>query len=171
MRAWLLSEIFYQSLWSLLQISEFYLYEKYQRNASKFAIFYVYLLFPFFISCYFIFFPYDSIDHGIIITQRKKQSGHDYNEDEIKTDITTLTFCKHKTSFRQNFSSITNPEIERSVVQVHITYTVINILLVQQLERKVWAIRCLIVYFHRILPQLFCWVWMELEKLRSCTNF
>ena len=24
----------------------------------------------------------------------------DYNEDEIKTDITTLTFCKHKTSFR-----------------------------------------------------------------------
>ena len=35
--------------------------EKFQRNASKFAIFYVYenpkLPFPFFISCYTLFFP------------------------------------------------------------------------------------------------------------------
>ena len=35
--------------------------EKFQRNASKFAIFYIYenpkLLFPFIISCYFIFLP------------------------------------------------------------------------------------------------------------------
>ena len=35
--------------------------EKFQQNASKFAIFYIYenpkLLFPFFILCYFIIFP------------------------------------------------------------------------------------------------------------------
>ena len=46
---------------SLLPISEFVLDEKFQRNDSKFAIFYIYenpkLLFPFFISCYFIFLP------------------------------------------------------------------------------------------------------------------
>ena len=46
---------------ALLPISGFVLDEKFQRNASKFAIFYIYenpkLLFPFFISCYFIFFP------------------------------------------------------------------------------------------------------------------
>ena len=47
---------------SLLPISEFVLDEKFQRKASKFAIFYILyenpkLLFPFFISCYFMFFP------------------------------------------------------------------------------------------------------------------
>ena len=46
-------------LYSHLQFSGFVLNEKFQRNASKFAIFYIYenpkLLFPFFISCYFIF--------------------------------------------------------------------------------------------------------------------
>ena len=46
---------------SLLPTSGFVLNEKFQRNASKFAIFYIYenpkLLFPFFISCYFIFLP------------------------------------------------------------------------------------------------------------------
>ena len=44
---------------ALLPISEFVLDEMFQRNASKFAIFYIYenpkLLFPFFISCYFIY--------------------------------------------------------------------------------------------------------------------
>ena len=45
----------------LLPISEFVLNEQFQWNASKFAIFYIHenpkLLFPFFISPYFIFFP------------------------------------------------------------------------------------------------------------------
>ena len=44
----------------LLHISGFVLDEKLQQNAAKFAIFYIYekqkLLFPFFISGYFIFF-------------------------------------------------------------------------------------------------------------------
>ena len=46
---------------TLLPISELVLVEKFQRNASKFAIFYTYenpmLLFLFFISCYFTIFP------------------------------------------------------------------------------------------------------------------
>ena len=46
---------------TLLPILRFVLDEKFQQNASKFAIFYIYenpkLLFPFFISCYFIFLP------------------------------------------------------------------------------------------------------------------
>ena len=45
----------------LFRQKRFMLDEKFQRNASKFAIIYMYknpkLLFPFFISCYFIFFP------------------------------------------------------------------------------------------------------------------
>ena len=59
---------------TILPISEFVLDEKFQRNTSKFAIFYIYenpkLLFPFFISCYFIFplinaLVYVNIDQGI----------------------------------------------------------------------------------------------------------
>ena len=46
-------------VYTLLPISEFVLDEKFQRNASKFAIFYIYknpkLLFPIFILCYFTF--------------------------------------------------------------------------------------------------------------------
>ena len=48
-------------LLTLLPILRFVLDEKFQQNASKFAILYIYenpkLLFPFFISCYFIFVP------------------------------------------------------------------------------------------------------------------
>ena len=45
---------------SLLPISEFVLDEKFHRNTSKFAIFYIGIrkpkvAFPFFISCYFVF--------------------------------------------------------------------------------------------------------------------
>ena len=51
---------------TLLPNSEFVLNEKFQRIASKFAIFYIYenpkLLFPFFILCYFIFSPNECPD-------------------------------------------------------------------------------------------------------------
>ena len=59
---------------SLLPILRFVLDKKFQRNASKFAIFYVYenpkLLFPFSFHEYFIFLPYEclvyvDIDLGI----------------------------------------------------------------------------------------------------------
>ena len=57
----------YLLLNSLLPISVFVLDEKFHRNASKFAIFHIYenpkMLFPFFISCYFIFFPNEC--HGL----------------------------------------------------------------------------------------------------------
>ena len=49
----------YESSTSLFQISGFVLDEKFQPNASRFTIFYIYenpkLLFPFLILCYFIF--------------------------------------------------------------------------------------------------------------------
>ena len=45
----------------LNSILKFVLDEKFQQNASKVAIFYIYenpkMLFPFFILCYFIFLP------------------------------------------------------------------------------------------------------------------
>ena len=45
----------------LIPISGFVLDKMFQRNASNFAIFYIFenskLTFPFFISCYFIFLP------------------------------------------------------------------------------------------------------------------
>ena len=62
------------SRYSLLPILENVFDEKFQRKASKFAIFYTYenptLLFPFFISYYFIFslinkLVYVNIDQGI----------------------------------------------------------------------------------------------------------
>ena len=47
---------------TLLPISEFVLNEKFQRNASKFAIYYIYenpkFHFPFYILCNFKFFTY-----------------------------------------------------------------------------------------------------------------
>ena len=75
---------------TLLPISEFVLDEKFHRNASKFVIFYIYenlkLLFPFFISCKFIFPP---------------------NECPGLCRQNFEAFC-------QNFSSSTNLKIERS---------------------------------------------------------
>ena len=58
---------------SLLRNKKFMLDEMTRRNASKFAIFYIYenpkLLLPFFISCYFTFSPNEYpglfIDQGI----------------------------------------------------------------------------------------------------------
>ena len=72
---------------TLLKISGFVLDQKFQRNASKFAIFYIYkkktkLLFPFFISCYIIFLLmnalfYVDIDKGIHQVKTKNIKQHE----------------------------------------------------------------------------------------------
>ena len=83
---------------TLLPISEFVLDEKFQRNASKFAIFYIYenpkLLFPFFISCYFIFLPNECP------SLCRHSSGHSLCKNKCsmkwKTEKATLGFRKYK---------------------------------------------------------------------------
>ena len=66
------------SVLTLLPISEFVLDEKFQQNASTYAIFYVYespkLIFPFFILCNFIFLPNecpDNISNNIKLHEMK----------------------------------------------------------------------------------------------------
>ena len=101
--------------------------EKFQQNHSKFAIFYIYenpkLLFPFFISCYFIFSPNEC--PGLCQHRPGHSLGKKIKQHEMKNGKSNFGFSFVKSianfeAFHWNFFVEHNPSIWEECCIMHI---------------------------------------------------